>query len=306
MTRFVLKKLAGALLVLLFVATAVFFLVRLLPGGPFDRARVVPAEVEAALRARYQLDAPLWVQYRDWLLGAVTRGDLGPSFKWPHRTVAEILTQSLPVSLGVGALALLVALLLGVPLGVLGALRRGRLLESAATMAGSFFAAVPRFVLGPLLVLVFSLKLGLLPAARWGTLRHWILPVLCAAAPVTAQVARLVQSGMREVLGAEFIRVARAKGLSQAQVVLRHALRPALLPVMSFLGPAAAGLLVGSVVVERVFDLPGTGRYFVDAALNRDYNLLAGIALVYAALLVTLDALADLGRALLDPRVEAR
>jgi len=301
--RFVLKKLAGAALLLFALATAVFVLVRLLPGGPFDHERAVPPAVEAALRAKYRLDAPLLVQYRDWMLDLVTRGDLGPAFKYPHRTVNEIIGASLPVSLHIGLLALLLAIAIGLPAGILGAVRRGRPADALITAATTLGISVPRLVLGPLLVLVFSLELGLLPVARWGTWRHVVLPVLCAAVPVGAQIARIARAGMVEALEADFIRAARAKGLSEGGVLRRHALRVALAPVVSFLGPAASGLLVGSVVVERIFDVPGMGRYFVEAALNRDYNLVTGVALVYAALLVLLDTLADIARALLDPRV---
>jgi oligopeptide transport system permease protein len=301
--RFILKKLAGAASFLFVLATAVFVLVRLLPGGPFDHERAAPPAVEAALRAKYRLDAPLFVQYRDWMVDLVTRGDLGPAFRYPHRTVNEIIGVSLPVSLQIGFLALLVALAVGLPAGVAGAIRRGRPADTLITAATTLGISVPRLVLGPLFVLVFSLELGLLPVARWGTWRHAVLPVVCAALPVAAQIARLARTGMLEALGADFIRAARAKGLDEGQVVRRHALRVALGPVVSFLGPAASGLLVGSVVVERVFDVPGMGRYFVEAALNRDYNLVTGVALVYAALLVSFDTLADIARALLDPRV---
>jgi oligopeptide transport system permease protein len=301
--RFVLKKVAGAILLLFVLSTSVFVLVRLLPGGPFDHERAAPPAVEAALRAKYRLDAPLLVQYKDWMVDLVTRADLGPAFKYPHRTVNEIIGASLPVSLQIGFLALALALAIGLPAGVVGAVRRGRPTDTLVTAATTLGVSVPRLVLGPLLVLVFSLELDLLPVARWGTWRHAVLPVLCAALPVGAQIARLMRTGMIEALEAEFIRAARAKGLDERQVVHRHALRVALAPVVSFLGPAASGLLVGSVVVERIFDVPGMGRYFVEAALNRDYNLVTGVALVYAALLVSFDTLADIARALLDPRV---
>ncbi|MDI1483601.1 ABC transporter permease [Polyangium sp. y55x31] len=306
MIRLLLKKLLESVLLLLVVATLVFVLVRLLPGGPFDRERAVPPAVDAALRAKYRLDAPILGQYRDWMVDLVVHGNLGPTFKYPNRTVNEIIAVSLPVSLQIGSLALALALAVGLPLGVLGAVWRGRPANAVLMAAVTLGVSIPRLVLGPLLVLVFALGLGLFPVARWETWRHAILPALCAALPVGAHIARLARTGMLDVLGADFIRTARAKGLSERQAVLRHALPVALAPVVSFLGPAASGLLVGSVVVERIFDLPGMGRYFVDAAANRDYNLVTGVVLVYASILVVLDALADVARTLLDRRTELR
>jgi oligopeptide transport system permease protein len=304
--RFAVRRFLSLVVTLFLVATMVFVLVRLLPGGPFDRERQVPHEVLAQLDAKYHLDDPVLVQYKDWLLALVTRGDLGPAFRYPNRTVNEIIATSLPISMQLGVLAMLLALVVGIPLGILGALRRSTWVDTAS-MAGALLAvSVPRFVLAPLLVLVFSLQLYLLPVARWETWRHMILPIVCAGLPPAAYIARLTRGGMLEVLGSDFIRTARAKGLSERRVVLRHALRGAIMPVVSYLGPGLSHLLVGSLVVEKIFDIPGMGRYFVEAAMNREYNLVMGVMLVYGALLMTLNALVDVAYALLDPRVELR
>jgi oligopeptide transport system permease protein len=294
----------SAAFTLFVVASLAFVLIRLLPGGPFDAERAVPAEVARALDARYHLDEPVVRQYGRWLTDLVLH-DMGPSFRYPGRTVGEIVRLGLPVSASLGALALGLAVAVGVPLGVLGAARRGTALDAAATAVSAIGVAVPRFVLGPILVLVFSLHLYLLPAARWDSWRHMVLPVICASAPTAAYLARLSRAGMIEVLGSDFVRVAHAKGLPERAVLFRHALRGGLLPVVSFLGPGASGLLVGSLVVEKIFDVPGMGRYFVEAAQNRDYNLVLGVTLVYGALVMTLNAVADLVHAALDPRVRA-
>ncbi len=303
MIPFALKRLLAIVPTLLAVATLSFVLLRLLPGGPFDSERAVPAEVQKALDAHYHLDEPVLRQYGRWLSDLVLRGDLGPSFRYPNRTVGEIVALSLPVSMALGSWALLLALCTGVPLGVLGATRRGSAVDTAAMGAAVLGISVPRFVLGPLLILVFSLKLFLLPPARWDSWRHMVLPVICAAVPTAAYLARLTRAGMASVLRSDFIRTARAKGLPERTVIWKHALRGGLMPVVSFLGPGASGLLVGSLVIEKIFDIPGMGRYFVEAAQNRDYNLVLGVTLVYGALVMTLNAVVDVAYAALDPRV---
>jgi oligopeptide transport system permease protein len=300
---FALKRLLAIVPTLLAVATLAFVLLRVIPGGPFDADRAVPAEVARALDAKYHLDEPLLRQYARWLGDLVLRGDLGPSFRYPNRTVGEIIALGLPVSMALGSLGLVFALAVGVPLGVLGATRRGTAASAVAMGASVLALSVPRFVLGPLLVLLFSLTLYLLPAARWDSWRHMVLPVICAGLPTAAYLARLTRAGMLEVLRSDFIRTARAKGLSERTVIWKHALPGGLMPVVSYLGPAASGLLVGSLVVEKIFDVPGMGRYFVEAAQNRDYNLVLGVTLVYGALVMTLNACTDVAHALLDPRV---
>lgn len=306
MITYSLKRVLSILPALLFVATVAFVLVRLLPGGPVDQERAVPAEVERALREKYHLDDPVWKQYSDWLWALATRGDLGPSFKYPNRSVNEIIRLSLPVSMQLGALAMLFALAVGVPLGIVGAVRQRTWADTAAMGAAMIGVSVPRFVLAPLLILVFSLNLYLFPVARWETWRHMVLPVVCAGLPAAAYIARLTRGGMLEVLSSDFIRTARAKGLPEHRIILKHALRGGMLPVVSYLGPGLSHLLVGSLVVEKIFHIPGMGRYFVEAAMNRDYNLVLGVMLVYGALLMVMNTLVDVAYAFIDPRVELR
>jgi oligopeptide transport system permease protein len=304
MSRYLIKRLAALVPTLLVVITLVFFLLRLAPGGPFDREKQVPPEVLAALAAKYRLDQPLWQQYQSFLGDLLLRGDLGTSFKYPGRTVGEIIAQSLPVSMHLGAMAMVFALLVGVPLGIIGATRQNSWADAAAMSSAMIGVSIPRFVLAPLLILLFSLTLYVLPVARWETWRHWVLPVICAGLPTAAYVARLTRGGMLEVVRADFIRTARAKGLSERLVIVRHALKGGLLPVVTFLGPGFSALLVGSVVVEQIFAIPGMGRYFVEAAHNRDYTVVMGITIVYGTVLMLANALVDVAYAWLDPRVK--
>lgn len=304
MAAFVAKRLLGIVLSLWLVATIVFFLLRLVPGGPFDAERAVPPEIQQALDAKYHLDDPVLQQYGDWLGSVVLRGDFGPTYRYAGRSVTEIIASSLPVSVHLGVFALLFALAVGIPLGIVGATRHNRWQDHLAMGVAMLGISVPRFVLAPLLILVFSLGLYWLPVARWESWRHMILPVICAGLPMAAYVARLTRSGMLDVVRADFVRTARAKGLSERQVIVRHTLRGGLLPVVSFLGPGFSGLLVGSLVIERIFDIPGMGRYFVEAATNRDYNLVMGVTLVYASILMVFNSLVDIAYAYLDPRVK--
>ncbi|HEY8370965.1 MAG TPA: ABC transporter permease [Thermodesulfobacteriota bacterium] len=302
MLRFVARRLAYALPVLFAVATITFFMMRVAPGGPFDAERRLPDAVEQSLRARYQLDRPLLEQYARYMAN-VLRGDLGPSFRYPDRTVGELIAFGLPVSLTLGLAALAVALAVGLPAGVAAAVRHNRAADHATMGLAMLGVSVPNFVLGPLLVIVFALWLGWLPVAGWGTWRHVVLPAVTLGLFYAAFIGRLTRAAMLEVIRHDFVRTARAKGASERRVVWRHALRIALLPVVSFLGPAAARLLTGSVVVETIFSVPGVGRYFVTAALNRDYTMVLGTALVYSALLVAFNLLVDLAYGWLDPRI---
>ncbi len=303
LVRFALRRLLAIVPTLLIVLTVAFVALRLLPGGPFDTERAVPVEVARALDAKYHLGDPWMRQYARWLGDLLLHGDLGPSFRYANRSVGEIIAASLPVSMELGALALALALLTGVPLGVLAATRRGRALDAATTVVSMLGISTPRFVLAPLLVLLISLDLYLLPVARWESWRHAILPAICLALPTAAYLTRLTRAGMLDVLRSDFLRTARAKGLPERTVIWKHALRGGLLPVVSFLGPGASALLTGSIVIEKIFDVPGMGRYFVEAALNRDYNLVLGVTLVYGVIVMTLNAVVDVAYAALDPRV---
>lgn len=306
MITYVIKRILSIIPTLLIVATLVFFMLRLVPGGPFDQDRQVPKEVLEQLNAKYDLNAPVYEQYWDWLTALITRGDLGPTFKYPNRTVNEVVAVSLPVSMHLGVFAMLFALCVGVPLGIIGAIRQNTWADTAAMATAMIGVSVPRFVLAPIVILIFSLNLYILPVARWETWRHMILPVFCAGLPVAAYIARLTRGGMLEVIRSDFVRTARAKGLSERRVILKHALKGAMLPVVSYLGPGFSHMLVGSLVIEKIFNIPGMGRYFVEAALNRDYNLVMGVMLVYGFLLMFFNTLVDVGYAFLDPRVELK
>ncbi len=287
------------------IATLTFFMVRLAPGGPFNAERDIPPAARAELERRYGLDRPLGEQYATFLAHAA-RLDFGPSYRVPGRQVREIIATGSRVSAELGAWALLVALLVGIPLGVVAALRQNTAVDAAVMGVALAGVSVPNFVLGPLLVLAFALGLYWLPPALWEGPQSRVLPVLTLAAAYVAYVARLTRAGMLEVLRQDFVRTARAKGLPERLVVFKHALRPGLMPVVSYLGPAAAAILTGSLVVEQVFAVPGLGRYLVNGAFNRDYTLVTGVVLFYAVFLLTLNLLVDLAYAWLDPRVELK
>jgi oligopeptide transport system permease protein len=301
MRRF-LARTGEALLTVWLLATLCFVLLRAAPGGPFDTEKSAPPEVQAALEAKYRLDRPLPAQYVAWL-GDVARGDLGPSFQYPDYTVNQLVAQALPVSLLNGGLALLLALLLGVPLGVWSALRAGSWLDRGLMLFAGLGLAVPKFVVAPLLVLLFAVTLHWLPAGGWGDWTNVVLPVVALALPNLAYCARLVRASMLDVLHAEYLAAARARGLSEARLLFAHALKPALLPVVAWLSPALINIVTGSAVVEQVFGIPGMGRYFVQGALNRDYTLVLGVVLVVGVLIVAINAMVDLIRRRMDPRL---
>jgi oligopeptide transport system permease protein len=302
-TRYVLRRLLLFVPTLWAIATLTFFLVRLAPGGPFNAERDIPPAAREQLARKYGLDRPLGEQYVAFLAHAA-RLDFGPSYKFPARQVREIIVQGFRVSAELGGWALLVALLAGIPLGTIAALRQNRAADGAVMAIALAGVSVPNFVLGPLLVLVFSLGLYWLPPALWEGPQSRVLPVLTLSAAYVAYVARLTRVGLLEVLRQDFIRTARAKGLPERLVVLKHALRLGLLPVVSYLGPATAAVITGSLVVEQVFAVPGLGRSLVYGAFNRDYTLVTGVVLFYAVFLLILNLLVDLAYAWLDPRVE--
>ena len=302
--QYALRRLLGMLPTLFFIVSASFFVVRLAPGGPFDQEQALPPQIRANLDRLYGLDQPLAVQYAHYL-GGLLRGDFGPSFKQRDFTVGELIAQGLPVSLTVGAAAILLAVLLGIPLGVGAALRRNTAADYGIAGLVALAIAVPSFVIGPLFALVFGLYLHWLPVAGWeeGVPRYLVLPILTLALPVIAYVARITRASLLDVLRANYVRAARARGLGDMRVLWRHALRPALLPVVSYLGPATAYVVTGSLVVESVFGLPGTGRYLVQGAIDRDYTLVMGMITVYGALTLALNLVADLIYGWLDPTV---
>lgn len=303
MLRFLLRRLLVAVPTLFVVVTAAFFMMRAAPGNPFLGERQLPPEIEKAVMAKYGLDRPLPVQYLSYL-GDVVRGDLGPSLKYRDKTVSGMIGESFPKSLILGASALSIGIVVGMSLGVAAALRQNRPEDYAATTVAVLGVCIPTFVTAPLLVLVFASKLGWLPTAGWGGPTNLVLPILVLALPQVAIISRLTRAGMIEVLRSNYVRTARAKGLSELQIVLRHALRGAVLPLVSYLGPAAAGLITGSLVVEQIFNLPGLGKYFVISALQRDYTVVMGVVILYAGLILFLNLVADVLYAVLDPRVK--
>lgn len=301
---FVLKRLLGAIPTLALVVALSFLLTRLAPGGPFDEEQALAPEIRANLEAAYGLDQPVHRQFSRYVRGLL-RGDFGPSFRFRDFSVSELIADGLPVSLALGAAAMLVALALGIPAGVWAALSRGRAGDRLVMSFAVAGISIPVFVAAPLLALVFGIWLRWLPVAGWhaGRPSDLVLPVVSLALPVFAFVARLVRGSLLEVLRAPWMRAARARGLSETTVLLRHALPAALLPVVSYVGPAAAAVLAGSLVVESWFSLPGMGRHLVQGALNRDYTLVMGMVIVYAALMIALNLAADLVLAALDPRI---
>jgi oligopeptide transport system permease protein len=307
LSAYVARRLLASIPTLLLIVTVAFFMMRIAPGGPFDQERALPPEIERNVLAEYNLDAPLLVQYWDYLSG-VLLGDFGPSFKYRDFTVGQLLATGFPASLKVGGLAILLAVTVGIALGTIAALRQNRAVDHVVMAAAMTGIAIPNFVMAPLLTLIFGVYLSWLPVAGWsgGAPKSLVLPVIALALPQIAFIARLTRGSMIETMGANFIRTARAKGLRERIVVLRHALKGALLPVVSYLGPATAQLVTGSVVIETIFGIPGIGRYFVQGALNRDYTLVLGAVIVYAALIIVLNLVVDLVYGLLDPKVRHR
>jgi oligopeptide transport system permease protein len=311
MFSYAIRRLLGAIPTLLIIVTLSFFMMRLAPGGPFDTQRRLPPEILHNIEAAYDLDKPVWQQYVIYL-GKLAHGDLGPSYKNKDFTVTELIAEGLPVSLRLGLSAMVLAIFIGMGLGTAAALRQNKLSDYSVMTAAMIGITIPTFVTAPILTLIFGVY-GIvlfgydftLPVSGWngGSLRNMILPVFVLALPQIAYIARLTRGSMIEVLHSNYVRTARAKGLSGFNIVIRHALRAAILPLVSYLGPAVAGILTGSLVVEQLFGIPGIGRYFIQGALNRDYTLVMGVLIYYATLVILLNLVADLLYAVLDPRV---
>lgn len=301
---YALRRLLTVVPTLFVIVTIAFFMMRAAPGGPFDKERTLPPEIEANVKAAYHLDKPLIVQYWHYI-SHVARGDFGPSYKYKDFTVGELIATGFPTSLKLGGSAIIIAVLLGGGLGTLAALRQNSAIDHTVMGLAMTGIAVPNYVVAPLLALFFGIYLKLLPVAGWveGNLSDMVLPVTAMALPYVAYMARLTRGSMIEVLHTNYIRTARAKGLPEHRVITAHALKAAMLPVVSFLGPAMAGIITGSVVIEQIFQVPGIGRYFIQGALNRDYTLVMGVVIFYATLIMVLNLLVDLAYALLDPRV---
>ena len=304
MLRYSLRRLLGAIPTLLILIGLAFLLIRAAPGGPFDRERSLLPEVEANLRAAYHMDEPLYAQFGRYLWGLL-HFDFGPSFQYRDYTVTELIAAGFPVSLTLGTCSLVVALLVGVSAGSVAALRQNSGVDHAVMAVSMTGISIPNFVMAPLLVLVFAIYLRWLPAGGLGQ-GNLVLPVIALALPQIAYLSRLTRGSMIEVLRSNFVRTARAQGLPTWQVIVKHALKPALLPVVSYLGPATAHIITGSVVIEQIFSRPGLGRYFVAGALNRDYTLVMGVVVFYGVLIILFNFLVDLAYAWLDPKVRYR
>ncbi len=306
MLTYIVKRIFSAIPTLFLLVALAFFMMRLAPGGPFDTDRVLPPDIQANLEKAYHLDESLPKQFVRYLSNLL-RGDFGPSFQYKDQSVTELIAQGFPVSLSLGLTAMTLALLLGVCLGAISALRQNSVLDYLLMGVAMLGISIPNFVVAPILVLVFAIMLDWFPAGGLGgstlQFQNMVLPVVALSLPQIAYIARLTRASMIEVLTSNFIRTARAKGLSESRIIIRHALKPGLLPVVSYLGPATAGILTGSVVVEQIFGIPGLGRYFVQGALNRDYTLVLGVVIFFGVLIILFNLVVDLLYAWLNPKI---
>ena len=307
MLRYASMRIIGAIPTLLLVIVIAFLMVHAAPGGPFDAERVLPPDIERNITHAYHLDESLPQQFQRYLRGLL-HGDLGPSYRYRDYSVSELIGKALPLSIWLGSLAMSVALLLGVAAGLLAALQKNTFFDRLLTGVAMIGISVPIFVVAPLLVLAFAVHLNWLPAG-WSSssgLSRYLLPVFALALPQIAYIAHITRGGMIEAMSSDFVRTARAQGLGTVSIVRYHALKPAMLPLLSYMGPAIVGILTGSVVVEQIFGIPGLGRLFVLAALNRDYTLVLGIVILYAVLIILFNLLVDILYGLLDPRIRKR
>ena len=296
-------RLLGLIPTLLLLITIAFFMIRVAPGGPFDSEKVLPPEIRANLDAKYHLDEPLLQQYFRYL-GQIVSGDFGPSFQYKDWTVNELIARGFPVSATVGGLAMLLAFVVGVLIGIIAALKQNTATDYSVMGVAMLGISIPNFVIAPLLILGTAVYAGWLPAGGWDwSWQRMVLPVITLALPVIAYIARLTRGSMIEVLHSNYIRTARAKGLPERMVIRRHAFKPAILPVISYMGPATAALITGSVVIERIYSIPGLGSYFVQGALNRDYTLVMGVVIFYGIVIILLNFIVDLLYAWLNPRI---
>ena len=302
MFRFVAKRFLEMIPVLFIIATMTFFMAKLAPGGPFSSDKKIPAEIQKQLEAHYGLDKSLFVQYVDYM-GHLLKGDLGPSFKYEGRSVNELISAAFPVSLQLGCYALAIALLIGLTAGIIASARSNTLTDYAPMSLAMVGICIPTFVMGPLLLLIFGIGLNMFNVSGWDTMRDKVLPSITLGLYYAAYVARLTRGGMLEILNQDFIRTARAKGASSKRVLFKHALKGGLLPVISYLGPAAAGLITGSFVIETIFDIPGLGRFFITSFFNRDYTLVLGATLFYALFVLLFNLFVDVLQVLMNPKL---
>jgi len=302
MKKYILNRLISMIIVLFIVATLTFFLAKAIPGGPFTKEKKVPDAVLKNLEKKYNLDAPLWKQYTDYMLDLL-KGDLGPSFRYDALTVNDIIKKGFPVSALLGFISILLAIIIGIPAGVISSLKQNSWRDNIVMFFSILGISIPNFILATLLMYIFGLKLGILPIAGWGNFSNLILPSITLAAYPTAFIARMTRSSMLEVLSQDYIKTARSKGLSEYVVIFKHGLKNAILPVVTYLGPLIAAVFTGSFVVERLFFIPGLGRYYVTSIYDRDYTVILGTTIFYAAFLVFANFIVDIVYALLDPRI---
>jgi len=307
MLDYFIRRLLGAIPTIFIIIFISFFLIRLAPGGPFDFDRSLAPEIQANLNAKYHLDEPVYVQF-GYYLKDIVRGDFGPSFQYKNYTVTELIVQGFPVSMQLGLSAIILALLLGCSAGIFAAYKQNSRFDYLVMAISMTGISIPNFVMAPLLILLFAIALSIFPAGGWndGAFQNQVLPIITLALPQIAYIARITRGSMIEVLRTSYIRTAFSKGLPTVYILTRHALKPTLLPVISYLGPAIAGLITGSVVVEQIYGIPGLGRYFVQGALNRDYTLVMGVAVFYGMLIIVLNLLVDILYGWLDPQIRIR
>jgi len=303
MSRYIIRQLLWMIPVLFVISVITFALAHAVPGGPFDREKALPPEIIANLEKYYGLDKPIWQQYTDYIGGIITRFDFGPVFSSRSRRVNDIFADHLPVSAQLGLIATLIAVGIGVPLGVIAALKQNTVWDYLGIAVAVFGVSVPNVVMGPLLIVIFALTLGVLPVAGWGTPAQMVMPALALGTGFAARIARLTRASMLQVIREDYIRTARAKGLSERVVMVRHALKNAFIPVATILGPMFAALVTGTFVVEQIFAIPGMGKYFVTSVTNRDYPVVMGTILLYAFFLVLANLAVDVTYAFLDPRI---
>ncbi len=304
MLQFILRRLTGSILVVLIIMTISFFMIRIAPGGPFDAEKPLPPEIKRNIEKKYHLDEPLYQQYWRYLSGIVFHLDLGPSFKYPNRTINEFIELGFPVTFRLACYSLIYAVTIGVFTGLIAALRQNTRWDYIAMGVAMLGVSIPNFVLGPLLQLFFGLELDLLPISGWDKPTDYILPSITLGSIYAASIARLTRGGMLEVVRQDFIRTARAKGLRERLIIGRHMIKGGLLPVITYLGPATAFMMGGSIVIEKIFDIPGLGRHFVQSALNRDYTMTLGLTIFFSAIILFFNLVVDIAYTFIDPRVK--
>jgi oligopeptide transport system permease protein len=301
--RFLLRRLVTIFFSLFFIVTLTFFMMKAIPGGPFTREKALPPQIEQAINEKFHLDDPLWKQYVDYL-GRTARWDLGPSFKYQYKTVNDIISDYFPVSAQLGATAILLALVVGLSAGTISALKQNQIQDYGTMFLAILCFSVPSFVIAGLLQYLFAYRWQILPPAMWGSWKHMVMPVLSLAALPTAVIARLMRSGMLEVLQQDYVKTARAKGLSSSKIITKHVIRNAILPVVTYMGPLIAGILTGSFIIEHIFAVPGLGRSFVTSIQNRDYTVVMGTTVFYSLFLMGMNLIVDMAYAFIDPRIK--